>query len=115
MPHQLWNIVCAVSERRHLNRKYFQTIIEVFAKRPLFHHRGQIPMRCRYQAHVNLVRTVAAKSLEFLLLQNAQQFRLKFQRYVSNLIKKKRAVIGEFEPPRFLGDRARKCSLFVAE
>src|SRR5208282_6571277 len=64
---------------------------------------------------IHLMRTVAAEPLEFLFLQDAQQFRLKFQRYIANLVKKQRAFVGELEPPRFLGDSAGKCSFFVAE
>src|SRR5215469_9390166 len=72
-------------------------------------------MRGRDQAHVNLMRTVAAEPLEFLLLQDTQQFRLKFQRYITNFVKKESAFIGKFEASRFLGDGACKCSFFVAE
>src|SRR5580704_5770873 len=34
MPHQSRNIPCALSKRRDLDRKYFQTIVKVLAKRP---------------------------------------------------------------------------------
>src|ERR1700689_4510637 len=60
-------------------------------------------------------RSVAAEALEFLLLKHPQQFRRKFQRYIANLVKKQRAFVGEFEPSRFLGDRACKGSFFMAE
>jgi hypothetical protein len=66
-------------------------------------------MRGCDQPHVDLMSTVAAKPLEFLLLQDAQQFRLKFQRNVANLVKKQRAFVGELEASRFLGDGACKC------
>jgi hypothetical protein len=72
-------------------------------------------MRGRDQSHVNLMRTVAAEPLEFLLLQDSQQFRLKFQRYIANFVKKQRAFVGKLEPSRFLGDGAGECSFFVAE
>lgn len=67
------------------------------------------------QANVNLVRTVAAEPLEFLLLQNTEQLRLKFERYVTHLIKKKGTFVREFEPPGFLRDSTGKCSLLVPE
>jgi hypothetical protein len=78
----------ALSKRRDLDRKYFQTIVKVLAKRPLFDHGGQVAMRGRDQANVNLMCSVAAEPLGFLLLQHTQQFRLKFQRYIANLVKK---------------------------
>src|SRR6202034_4944511 len=72
-------------------------------------------MRGCDQADITLMRTVAAEPLEFLLLQHPQQFRLKFQRYIANLVKKQRAFVGELEPSRFLGNCACKCSFFVSE
>src|SRR5271154_5808298 len=51
------------------------------------------------------MRTVAAEPLEFLLLQDAQQFRLKFQRYVADLVKKQSAFVGELEPSCFLAEQ----------
>jgi len=72
-------------------------------------------MRSCYQPDVDLVGAVAAEPLEFLLLQDAEQFRLKFQRYIANLIQEKRPLIGELKAPRFLSDGAGECSLFVAK
>src|SRR3974390_2885706 len=61
------------------------------------------------------MRTVAAKPFEFLFLQNAKQFCLRFQRDIAHLVKKQCAFVSEFEPPRLLRNGARKCSFFVAE
>jgi len=72
-------------------------------------------MRGRDQADIHLVRVVAAEPLELLLLQDPQQFRLKFQRDVAYLIKKERALVRKLKTSRFLRDRPGKCSLFVAE
>src|SRR5215469_5343533 len=72
-------------------------------------------MRGGDQTDVNPVRTVAAEPLEFLLLQDAQQFRLKFQRDIADLVQKKRPLVGQFEAPDFLRDGAGKRPFFVAE
>ena len=61
------------------------------------------------------MRAVAAESLEFLLLQDAEQFRLQFQRYVADLVKKERALVCEFEASCFLRDRSGECSFFMTE
>src|SRR5882724_1519323 len=58
---------------------------------------------------------VAAESFKFLLLQNAQQFRLKFERDVANFIQKERASIRQLKAPHLLGDRSGKCSFFMTE
>jgi hypothetical protein len=111
MPDQFRYVFRSLSQGRDVNRKYFKTIIKVFAKHPLLYHRRQVPMRGRDQAHINLMRTVAAEPLEFLLLQDAQEFRLKFQRHVANLVKKERPLVRELKAPCFLCDCSRKRSL----
>ena len=40
---------------------------------------------------------------------------MELQRYITDLIKKERAFVSEFETSRFLGDGTGKCALFVAE
>src|SRR5215471_6867327 len=47
---------------------------------------------------------VAAESLKFLFLQNAQQFCLKFKRDVPDFVQKERALIRQFETSRLLRD-----------
>ena len=101
MPHQLRNILSALPQSWNIDRKYFQPIIKILAKCRLLHHRSQITMRGGDQADVNLVRTVAAESLEFLLLQDSQQFRLKFQRNVADFVKKERAFVARVQSVPF--------------
>ena len=95
--------------------KYLQPVIQILAKGRLLHHARQITMCGGDQADVNLVRAVAAEPLEFLLLQDAQQFRLKFQRDVADLVQKKRALVREFKASRLLRDGASECAFFVTE
>ncbi len=72
-------------------------------------------MRRGDQPDINLMSAVAAESFEFLLLQNTQQFRLKFQRDVADFVQKKRALIRQFKAPHFLSDCASERSLFMTE
>src|ERR1700730_1363004 len=72
-------------------------------------------MRRRDQTDINFVGAVAAESLKFLLLQNAQQFRLKFQRDVAHFVQKECALIRQFKASYFLSDRSGKCSFFMTE
>ena len=72
-------------------------------------------MRSGDQPDINLMSAVAAESLKFLLLQNAQQFRLKFERDVADFVQKERALVRQFKASHFLSDRSGKCSFFVTE
>ena len=49
-------------------------------------------MRRSDEPDVNLMSAVAAEPLKFLLLQNAQQFCLKFERDVAHFIQKQRRL-----------------------
>src|SRR5262249_7514846 len=60
-------------------------------------------------------RACGAKALELALLQNTEKFRLKFKRYLSDLIEKHRATVRQFEPADALGDGARERALLVAK
>ncbi len=57
----------------------------------------------------------SAEPFEFMLLQNAQQFGLQFQRNVADFIEKNCAFIGEFESANFLGNGYGECAALVAE
>src|SRR4029077_2839009 len=69
----------------------------------------------RDQADVDLVGAVTSESLEFLLLQDAKQFRLKLQRDVADLVKKERSLVRQLKASRFLRDRSGECAFFMTE
>src|ERR1700722_14861062 len=115
MPDQLRNVFRALPQRGNNDRKYLQPIVEVFAKRGLLYHCGQITMSGRDEADVHLVSTVAAQPLKFLFLQYTQQFCLEFKWNVADFIKKKGAFVSEFESSRLLRDRSGERPLFVSE
>src|SRR5580693_644264 len=72
-------------------------------------------MRGSDQPDVNLMRAVAAEPFKLLLLQDAQQFRLKFQRDVADFVQKKRALVHQLETPHFLSNCAGKGAFLMAE
>src|SRR5580704_16115534 len=115
MPDQFRNVLRTLPERRNVDRKYFQSVVQVLAKCRLLYHTGQIAMRGGDEAYVNFMSAVAAEPLKFLLLQNAQQLRLKFERDIADFVQKERALMCELKAPHFVSDRSRKCSFFVAE
>src|SRR5262245_8640426 len=61
-------------------------------------------MGCRNQTDVDAVRPTASQPFELLLLQDAQQLRLKRQRNVSYFIQEQRPRVGHLETANFLRD-----------
>src|SRR5215471_11895369 len=115
VPGQLGNVLGALAQSRNVDGKHVQAVEQVLAKCSLLDHGAQISMRGGDDADVDLVRMVATKPLEFLLLQDPKQFCLEFERNVADFVEKERALVRQFEASRFLGDRPRKGSLFVHE
>ena len=84
----------------------FNPVEKILAKSRVFNHLRQLPVRIGKQPCVNLMSAGAAESLKFLLLQNTQQFRLKFERDVADFIEKERALVRQFRASDFLSDRS---------
>jgi hypothetical protein len=62
-----------------------------------------------------LVSPVAAQTLEFLLLQNTQQFGLQRQWNISDLIQEEGPFVSQFKAADPVRDSSRKSALLMAE
>ena len=70
---------------------------------------------CRNQSYIDLVRFAATKPFEFSFLQDPQQFALKFEREVTDFVKKKRATVSQVESSTLAVYCARVGALLVTE
>ena len=95
------------SERRHFQAHNIETVVKILPKSSLADRLLQILVRRRDEPDVHLDRSRAADAFKFAFLQHAQQFHLERRREFTDLIKKHRAAIGDFQPP-FLLRRARR-------
>src|SRR6266403_467515 len=113
--HERRNIFTARPQRRQRDWKYIQTIVEVAAKFVSLHHFNQISVGRSYEAHIYLVSPTAAQALEFLLLQDPQQFGLQRQWNVSDLVQEQRSFVSQFESANLLRNGPRKSTFLVAK
>src|SRR5215470_11704106 len=97
--HQQRNVLAPLPQRRDLNWEHVESIEKILAELMVPNHGSEIAVRRGNQPHVDLDRLRASESLEFLLLDRPQQFRLEFQADVADLIQKERASIGQLESP----------------
>ena len=65
-----------------------EPVIQVCAEPVLVNHRFEVTVRGGDEAHVGPDRSIAADSLEFLILDRAEQLRLQFKRHFPDLIEK---------------------------
>src|SRR5580693_5495437 len=113
--HQSRNVFTARTQRRQRDWKHIQTIVEIATKFIALHHFNQISVGRSYEANVYLVSPTATQALEFLLLQDTEQFWLQRQRNVSHLVQEKRPFVSQFESANLLSDSARKGAFLVAK
>jgi hypothetical protein len=115
VPYQLWYIFRSLAERRHHERKYIETVIEIASELPAFHHLRQIAMCGCYQPNVNLMRVGAAEAFKLSLLENPQQLGLQGERKIADFIKEERPSVSRLEPSEPLRESTSEGSLFMAK
>src|SRR5205807_710314 len=82
---------------------------------PALHHLRQIPVGRRHQADIYFLSPRAAQSLEFLLLQNTQKFRLQSRRNISHFVQEQCPFVSHFETPDLLRDSASESASLMAK
>src|SRR5207245_6922440 len=90
-------------------------IIEILAEALLLHHLGQVLVRGRHDADIDLERARSAEALELALLEHAQDLGLRDQREVGHLVEEERAAVREFEASFLASRGAREGALLVSE
>src|SRR5439155_14903932 len=97
MGGQEGNVLPALAQGRQLNRDDFETKEKILTKLAGGAGGLQIVVGGRQQPHIHLDRLVAADAKDFLVLQDAQQLRLKRDGHVADFIEKERAAVGVLE------------------
>jgi len=94
------DVVLAGAQRRNLDRDDVEAIVEVFAEATLRDQRGQIAVRSRDDAHVDLDRLLATHTLERLFFQRSQHLGLRAHTHVADLVQEERAAFACSKRPR---------------
>src|SRR5437667_1954650 len=113
--HQGRNVLGPLAERRGMDREHVQPVVEIVPEPLLFHHPKEVAVRRGDEADVDLDRLRTPDPLELLLLQDAQQLRLKLERDLADLVEEQRAAVGHLEAADLLGDGAGEGAPLVPE
>ena len=70
MLRELDNVLTTIAQRRHVDRKYAQTIEQVLAKFTVDNQLLKIAVRCRHDTHIHRACDVIANALKLALLQH---------------------------------------------
>ena len=84
-------------ERRNLNRKDVQTIVEIFPEFGFVNHRSQVAIRRRDYTQVEAARYDIAEPAKLPVLKHPQQLCLKTPRSIRDFIEEQRASVCLFE------------------
>ncbi len=98
-----------------MDREHIEPIVKIAAEFTIDNHLFEIAVGGGDQPYIGLNQFIAAQTFEFLLLENAQQLRLQFQRHIADLIEEQRAFVRQFETADALGAGAGKSAALVAE
>ena len=104
-----------MTERRKGDGEHIQAVIEIHSEQLLGDQPGEILIGCRHHAHIDVTGIRAAQPFKLLLLQDAQQFRLQFERNVADFIQEQRAAVRRLETAQLLRHGAREGALFMTE
>src|SRR5216117_4194925 len=109
------DVLAPLGERRDGELDDAQAIVEVLAEAAGAYGALEVLVGGRDEAYVDPDRQVAAHALELLLLDGAQELRLRLERHVAHLVEEERAAVGRLELPLAPRDGARERALLVAE
>ena len=109
------DVVLAIAQRRHLHRDDVQAVEQVLAEPAFLHHLRQVAVGRRDDADVDAQRPGAAEALELVLLQHAQDLRLRARAHVADFVEEQRAAVGLLEAADALLVGARERALLVTE
>src|SRR5208282_302912 len=115
MLHQEGDILRPVTQRRNMDGKHIQPIVEVAAKLLLQNHSFQVAMSRGHNANVDFLRPRASQALKFPFLQDTKELWLQLERDIADFIQEQRALMRHLKAADLLCDRAGERSSFMAE
>src|SRR6185503_20816047 len=104
-----------IAERRHLNRRDREAIIEIEPKLAGFGGREQIAVRRGDDAQIHPARLAPAHGPDLARLEGAKEHRLERRRRFADLVEEERAAVGELEEAATRAVRAGERALHVPE
>ena len=109
------DVTGTIAQRRHEDRNHIEPEVEILAEAAASNLTGQVFVGRRQHANVDADTRRAANRLDHLLLKRTQDFRLRLQAHVANLIEEQRSAVGELELAPPLRDGAGERPFHVAE
>src|SRR3982751_845879 len=109
------NVFASGTKRRQLQRNHVQPVEQILAESARADFFSQVLVRGSNDANVDLARDVLPDTLVLPFLEHAQEFGLKFQGKVANLVEEDGAAVRGLKAAGAIPHRARKRAADMAE
>src|SRR5690606_36120070 len=109
------NVLAALAQRRQYQLHDIDAVVEVLPELSVLAQRFQISVRGADKTHIDLFRLHCADAADLVLLNEAQQAGLGFDRQFADFVEEQRAAIGGLDQPDAVGVSARESAFLIAE
>src|SRR4029077_12431726 len=113
--HQGRNVLFALAKSRNGHRKNIKPIIKVAAELTISDHLCQISISGGYKTQIHVYGLAFAETFKMPVLQDAEQFGLKFQGQFADFVEKQSSAICHLNTARLTVNCACECSFGVTE
>src|SRR3984957_6730467 len=109
------NVVPAFAQRRDLQGKNAQPVVQVRAEPPLTDEAIEVVIGGGNDAHLGVTCAVTTDRLKLAVLQHAEQLGLHFWRQIADLVEKKGTAVRQLKAPDSIGHGPAKSVLKVTK
>src|SRR5260370_24937909 len=110
-----FQILAPLTQRRHLDVNHVEPIEQIIAKSSPLNCVFEIGIGRSDQPRVDLNRLVPAQPFELAVLDHPQEFRLRIERKMRNLVEYQSPAMRGFQSSRLRFSRAAECTALVTE
>src|SRR5262249_37115515 len=115
MHRELRDILDSLPERRQLNRKDAEPVIQILPESAVRHLLGEIAIRGGHDSHGDMASPLLTDTLEPSFLNRAKQLALQLQRNFADFVEEERPAIGCLKPSGSIAHGASEGSFHMAE
>ena len=115
MAEQQGDFRLALAQRRHVDGKNVEAVVEVLAEAPLLHGFVDVHVGGGQDAHVHIHHMAAAQPRILVILQNVQELGLQVRAHLRDFVEEDGAFVGHFEFAGLGAHRAGKRALLITE
>jgi len=109
------DVGAALAQRRQMDREHIETVKEILAKSARFHQLPEIAVGGGDDPDIGVARFAFPEALEFMVLEEAQEFDLHQRAQIADLVEHQCAAMGQFEAAGLVLDRPGEGAPGVAE